>query len=426
MGGRYAVRTVVLESGERLPFLLNCDTGGPLFDPTVYALTELRARGRATATIDQALRAVMVLYTFLDSLGLDLDERLAEGRLLQLGEIDELARECRLPLEVIGQGAPPSSASLPRRLRPSSLEKVRSRSVPAQTELDPSSAALRLRYIRDYLRWVATDRLLKLTPGHPRHSALVRESEIVARVLSERVPSTAVKDFEEQRQGLAPECMIRLHEVIDRASPANPWRGAHARERNALLVNWLTQLGVRRGELLGVRIGNINFQTNEVRITRQADDPTDPRLHQPNTKTRGRLLPMDEDLVQLTHDYILNTRRKFEGARKHDFLFVANGTGAPLSLAAVDKIFAALRSKCPALPPDLSPHVLRHTWNDRFSEVMDKNRVSEDTERKIRARLMGWSETSKTAAIYTRRHTHKRAREASLELQSALSRAKPK
>jgi hypothetical protein len=33
---------------------------------------------------------------------------------------------------------------------------------------------------------------------------------------------------------------------------------------------------------------------------------------------------------------------------------------------------------------------------------------------------MGWSETSGTAATYTRRHTEKKAKEASLSLQSKL------
>ncbi len=55
----YAVRMIRLESGERLPILVS-RSGLPLFDPTLYVLAELRARNRSGATIEQALRAIMV------------------------------------------------------------------------------------------------------------------------------------------------------------------------------------------------------------------------------------------------------------------------------------------------------------------------------------------------------------------------------
>ena len=64
--------------------------------------------------------------------------------------------------------------------------------------------------------------------------------------------------------------------------------------------------------------------------------------------------------------------------------------------------------------------VLRHTWNDFYSEEMDKNRVGEEQEKKTRSYLMGWSETSGTAATYTRRHIRKKAQAASLQLQKNL------
>lgn len=361
----------------------------------------------------------MVLQRFLDALGIDLQARVGQGRLLELGEIDDLARFCRLPLAVLDRElAARSPASGAQRLLIG--ERVWMRAAAAQPEVDTNSAAIRLRYIRDYLRWLATDGLLRLPRGEAAHSALLAEMDVVLRVLGERIPSIRNRNPVRARQGLDPEAQERLEQVIDPQSIGNPWVGVHARERNALIVQWLRSLGVRRGELLGIRIRDINFQTHEVRITRRADDPTDPRAHQPNTKTNGRLVPLDDRLAELTHRYILGARRTLAGARKHDFLFVANGSGAPLTLSALNKIFQALRSKCPDLPRELSPHVLRHTWNDRFSELMDKHRISEETEQKMRSRLMGWSETSNTAVIYTRRHIQRKAREASLQLQKTL------
>jgi integrase len=198
-------------------------------------------------------------------------------------------------------------------------------------------------------------------------------------------------------------------------------RASCARAEPRLIVRWLLGLGLRRGELLGVRISDINFQANEVIIARRADDPEDPRRAQPNTKTRDRLLFREEGLALLTREYIIGPRRALPEARKHEYLFVANGSGAPLTLAALNKVFAALRCRCPGIPNDLTPHVLRHTWNDVFSDVMDKQNVPDEIEKRSRARIMGWSPTSNMPETYTRRHVERKSREASLHLQNQLT-----
>ena len=74
----YAVRHTLMPSGERLPMLLLRDTGVPLFEPTVWSISELRARNLSSSTLQQALRAVMVLHLALERLGVDLEARLDE------------------------------------------------------------------------------------------------------------------------------------------------------------------------------------------------------------------------------------------------------------------------------------------------------------------------------------------------------------
>ncbi|EJM8830235.1 site-specific integrase, partial [Pseudomonas aeruginosa] len=96
----------------------------------------------------------------------------------------------------------------------------------------------------------------------------------------------------------------------------------------------------------------------------------------------------------------------------------AMGTGAPLSLSAVNVIFAELRNAFNGEFDAVTPHVLRHTWNDRFSDVMDKLKVSEAEEERMRSFLMGWAPTSKTSASYTRRHIRLKAQQVSLAMQS--------
>jgi integrase len=205
--------------------------------------------------------------------------------------------------------------------------------------------------------------------------------------------------------------------------PDNPWDDLSCRYRNSLIVDWLLYLGLRRGELLGIRIPDINFQQETVTVHRRADDPDDPRLNQPNAKTLGRVIPISRGLLDRTKRYVLDVRAKTPGARAHTFLFVASHAGRPLSLQAVNKLFRVLRSKCPsAANQSITPHGLRHTWNERFSEEMDRNQISDEKESRQRSYLMGWSYTSETAATYQRRRIREKANVASLKLQDKFSR----
>jgi integrase len=286
--------------------------------------------------------------------------------------------------------------------------------------VDPNTIAIRLRYIRDYIQWRFYGRLLKLGARHPAFDGSKAVLEMVLSAFSARIPHGKRRNVLGAREGLSPEARAQLKLAIEPRSANNPWTSDHARIRNALIVMWLLTVGVRRGELLGLRTTDVNFQRNEVLIARRADDPNDPRKYQPNAKTSDRLLPLDNTLAEVTRQYIMGTRRAIKGARKHEFLFVANGSGAPLTQSGLNKIFVTLRQRCPDLPENLTPHVLRHTWNDIFSEMIDEKPVPEELEKKARSHLMGWSETSKTAATYTRRHTKKKAREATLALQEKM------
>src|SRR5260370_22416459 len=95
---RYTVRNTVFESGERFPLLMDVRTGLPLFDPTVFVLSEFRVRNRASSTIEQVLRALKVLLLFCDKHQIDFASRMLEGQLLELGEVDALVQMCRLPM----------------------------------------------------------------------------------------------------------------------------------------------------------------------------------------------------------------------------------------------------------------------------------------------------------------------------------------
>lgn len=394
--------------------------GLPMFEPTVFALSEIRARNRASNTIESYLRSVMVLLIFLGLRKIDLQLRLNEGCLLSLGEIEELARVCRQPMTRIQEKLSESESQSVKLAPVLSIEKLRMRSsgMP-ESEVSPAAAATRLRNIRDYLMWLGVNRMSRHGFSAKLRTTLMSSVQLMRDAIDARLPSDG-HYLIEQREGLSQEVVNHILKVVEPQSANNPWHDDHCRHRNELIILWLHYLGLRKGELLNIRISDINFRQGTVTVARRADDMTDPRKNQPKVKTRGREIPLSTSLIDKTNAYIMNQRSGIRGAKKHDFLFVSEDKGQPMSIPSLAKLFNVLRSKCPDLPRNIFPHIFRHTWNDRFSEEMDEKKVGAETETKTRSFLMGWSETSGTAATYTRRHVKKKAVKASLKLQESL------
>lgn len=414
----YSVKTLVLIGGERLPVLVENATGEPLFEPTIYSLSELRVTNKASNTIDQVLRSIMLLHLFFESSRISIQTRLQNRQILSLNEIDELVRHCRRPVakqlktySTLHPGQPV------RRTRSAEVVRLMQQQF-APAEVAGHTAANRIRVIRDYLGWLVRYHMARYQAGTFEGAMLWDEWTRCKEALNARVPRHKGRNSIGQREGLLPKVLEKLLNVTFPDSPENPWLGEGTRIRNYLIVRWLCDLGLRRGELLNLKISDINFQSENVTIARRSDDPEDPRRGQPRVKTRDRKIPLSSGLCRLTHDYITKARRNIEGARRHPFLFVAMGTGAPLSLSAVNDVFAELRKAFPREFDTLTPHVLRHTWNDRFSKTMDDTNLSEVEEERMRSFLMGWSPTSKTAVNYTRRHVRIKAQQASLAMQA--------
>lgn len=388
---KYQVRLLVMSSGERLPVLCTSD-GQPLIGPMVYVLTELRAQGRSSATIRHSLEAIMVLQMALDQQQIDLDARMRGGKYLQIHEVDLIARTANQPIRAFERE-------------------------PAK-QLSRASAANRLHYILQYLRWQAFGYLMQLDAHENGYLALRDRVEKACNALKARSPCLSIRSQSDQRQGLSDKSLAVLQTVVDGVQQV--WKNEHAQARNQLMLRWLLELGIRRGELLGVRLCDINFQRLEVFIARQADAKEDPRAKQPLAKTHERVLPLSDELADLTHNYVMWCRANQGLSRRHEYLFVSGGTGKPLSLAGANKLFIALREAGLNLPDDLTAHILRHSWNDRFSKEMKRAGVSPEHEQKMRSVLMGWSPTSETAATYTRRYVRERASGAMKLMQGRL------
>lgn len=133
-------------------------------------------------------------------------------------------------------------------------------------------------------------------------------------------------------------------------------------------------------------------------------------------------MPLADALAKQVHDYITGDRRRVRNVRGNDFLFVTHKegptVGQPVSKAAYHKILSVVADVSPQLRA-VTGHMLRHTWNHRFSETMDAAdpAPSEARQEQIRSYLMGWKEASGTAETYNRRFVQKKGQNAALALQ---------
>lgn len=418
----YQIRNLVFVSGERFPALINGETGIPDFDATLFILFQFRSRALSTSTMTAASSAVAFGSQMLEYVGVDLQTRINQGKLLEQGEFNQFIDGFYWTQEKLRQVLNKSS-KISASNHAISIEAARKPVAATDNShtVNAKTVETRLLYFRDFLSWKVDRCLFALATSHETFKSLSYAKEILIAAINARLPRTASKNDLDARQGLSDEETLFLLESVKLDFEQNPWKSKFIRIRNRMIVHLLLNLGLRKGELLGIKIGNINLAKNEITIHRRADDIDDPRHIQPNAKTKARILYIDQELGSALHTYIVKFRLAVGNARRHPFLFVANGSGAPMSIASLDAVFLDIKKKFPSKFERLSPHILRHTWNDKFSEVMDKQAIDEAQEEEARSYAMGWKSGSGTAKIYTRRHVQRRANEASLELQALFS-----
>lgn len=401
----YFARRIQLQNGERLT-VLQRSGGLPVHEATLY-LDGLRTRGLASATLHAACMALAVFHREMDAAGIEVMLRFKQGMFLSQPELTRLATAMRYRAQ---EDAPPSRDGS----NVISIHRVHPRRAKAQTDaptVNAHTVASRLRYIADYLTFLSDYVIAQLPKEQAKE---LREAAAWGlATFKEFIPKSTNRNNLGTRVGLTEEEQKLLQAVVDPDSPDNPWESLFVRRRNQLIVLTLLATGMRKGELLGLRIADINLQTGKLLILRRPDKRDDPRLTEPNTKTREREVLIDPSIVRMLNEHINVHRHAIKRARKFPQIFVSED-GAPLSQSSVEKMFVALRSVLPELSCPLTCHVLRHTWNERFSECADDDGLDEEREQRARAEQQGWSSLS-SARVYTKRHTARKGADSNVK-----------
>jgi integrase len=218
-------------------------------------------------------------------------------------------------------------------------------------------------------------------------------------------------------RALPASTLADLLDVAHADSVRNPFRSAHARARNWLIVNLLLLVGLRRGELLLLACtslrSDVNTETGDLiywlDVTTAAE--VDWRHSRPAIKTEQshRQVPISHDVAHLFEHYVSEYRH---AGTNHGFLLTSR-SGAPLSAESIRKIFETLSA---ALSVDalarfsersggrtrIAPHDMRHTCaTARYAMFTALGTDRELALQRMRA-FFGWSAKSNMPDHYAR------------------------
>ena len=407
----YRIKGFVMQSGERYRLLLDKATEMPLYYPNLFVTTQVRNNSISVAAMESALSGINVLLSFCDERGISLSERFLKREFFTLGEMDAIRDYCQQSFGKGGAGSSEEAISITRKIKQRPARKT-----------GLASEYMRLTHIAKYTEWLAT---ILLAGVIERKTTL--DIAKMKKGFESRRPSGKGRNQLGREEGLTHEQEALLLDVVEPGSERNPYKDQPTQIRNQLMILLLLHLGIRSGELLNIRVSDIDWAKNQIVIARRADEKNDPRRLQPLVKTLDRRLPMKDTLVQAIHRYVVQFRGKVPGARKHAYLFVTHKSGPsqgqPISRSAFIKVIKLLAEAAPELA-GLHAHELRHTWNNRFSEFMDASDDPPEPKEQERERsyLQGWKPESGTAATYTKRFTRGKAMEAGLKLQEGITR----
>lgn len=364
------------KEGVRTCIIVNAQTGVPLVYENLYISIISRSINYSYSTIEAIAGSLLSFANYSYTKGFNLNEKINCEAKVTGSFVYDLMNHL-------------------------SLKKTKSKVVNIKADKVVSENCLhfKLTVIEKYLVWFYTNIKNKN----------LSSVELISRYFKDLKPK--IKNIETntdcEEKALDKKQISTLKEIIKADSIKNPFKEC-VRVRNEVILEILLETGIRGGELLNLRIDDVNFEKNEINIVRRPDSIEDNRIRQPLVKTLGRKIPITKSLSEKIQEYINFSRSKEVLSVNHKYLLVSHSDnsrlGSALTITGFQKIFIKIRGSDQCLKNILA-HSLRHTWNVTYSENMYKMADPENyfLYEKVRNYLMGWKNTSRTADTYTQR-----------------------
>jgi integrase len=388
----FLVEMTVLEGRERVPLLYRSTPYQPLVVPLLYIA--IRRRYQKSRTLLRDVRALRALYRWCEGVRrvpLDLDAHLSGGGTLSASDIEAFVRWLR-----IGRS---------RRRKSEESASV------STGVLKPVSLHNYVTPVRSFLLW-SVQRYRPERGRGPKADALRDHTSLIDNTFDAVRIRGRTPELE---KGMQQRELRELFDVAHPRHPDNPFRH-RLRQRNALIVELFYQTGIRRGELLKLRVEDLLPDEDGncfVRIHRRPDDPTDSRATEPGQKTDNRVLAIHPSLFDALVRYVREERRPRRQGRPmkltHTFLFVSE-RGAPLAESQVNYVLGRLAKQCFRDRVKVHPHLLRNTFCNEFIDYCTEVEKLDEEGAKDRLRILcGWTAASAMPERYTRKRIQREA-----------------
>ena len=384
----FRVLPLTLETGEILPALVERSSWIPLRVATRWAVRRRRWQCMPL-TLTNELRSVSLLYRWArESLGAEMDDLLEAGKFLDGLQLQELLTYLRNGR----YGVPISKACIS-----AGVTVARHASV-----------------IRDFLKWAVdpttwgSPRALAIEEIRYRRNCLDEAFRLATRQTgtSERIRPLTVEEVCEIDRVIGPCRKADGKLALPLQFPSrNPFR-LGTRLRNWLMYGMAIQCGLRRGELLKLRLDDLPHPDSPgLKIRRRAHDTSDGRRHRPGVKTIERALELSGELCAGLRSYLTSGRPSGRAPGRTPYLFVT-AEGRALSITATNEVAALIAQH--AQIDDLSWHSFRHTWAETLADELLEQHPEEEALALLRT-LGGWKPRSIMPLHYTQNALAKRA-----------------
>lgn len=387
----------IATNGERFSIMMDRNTGLPVYYPNLFITTQIRGRNCAANTCDKYLRILQILHEFELEENIEIIDRVKKFDYLNIYEIDNLITFCK------------------RR-----FDKAKLIPIGYSKSVSPDTTHDRINLIAEYINWLA----MFITPSINNSNNLKLE-QFISKMKS-KSPSKSNRNI--NNKSLDKLHRFALLKIIHPKNKNNPSVNQGVKYRNFISILILYELGLRKSELLSIRIGDINAQDNTISVVIEPDAIDDPRVDQPVPKTNPRTLPVSNRTMSYIIEYITKYRREIANSRTSAFLIVTHkkqeSQGWPLSISGFDKMFSKYVRAISHRYPHFSPHHLRHTANDIFSERFEISPYKESIDPDyIRSTAMGWKPGTSTSATYSQGYITKNALKKGLQYQKKINKS---
>lgn len=376
-----------MNSGERGCLILDKETQLPVYYQNLYLTTNVRNRSATVSTMEIVATNLLILSNYLKSRNINIINRIESKGFLNIAEIDDLIRYARQRFD---------------------KQKIRNVRLIKYEQVAKITFSYRVHVFSSYLKWLC-EMIHSIKGIHAKY-----EVDTFIENLRAHLPRNKTQSMNDRKdKSLSEEEIRKLFQLLEIEGNQNPFQ-KDVQVRNRLIFTLLLNCGLRAGELLNIKVNDLNRRDYTLSIFRRHDCIEDRRLNQPLVKTGEREIPLSDELAMEIFDYIDNYRDKYTKKKKHDFLFVTHSScksvGEPLSVSAYEKIISTLKKTSPEMK-SLSGHKLRHSWNYFYSNEIDGSNLEISRKSGLRCYLMGWSKDSKMSENYNFKHISMKEKE---------------